>query len=258
MSVPVPITAVESLELERLARRPMVRRRTILVVVAMALVSGLAAVPLPVRAAYNELLAEVVDLESSVGAIRTDEQGLRDWLERLGEQPEDLHSRAERWLGETDTMELRNRLVAVARMSGLTLSTVAMERGHSPLTGGRVKEQAAMVLGSSLDDDDFGDEFGDDELEDELGDEFGDEFGDEPAPARPEAGPPPLTATRFTLSGTGPASGVLLFSGLLRELPHPLRLLMLEIDPADQGCRFLLVADRLACPLNAGPPARKA
>lgn len=57
-----------------------------------------------------------------------------------------------------------------------------------------------------------------------------------------------LVAARFSLSGEGPLSAVLLFAGLLRDLPMPLRLHALELSPAGPRGGFTLEADRLSCP----------
>jgi hypothetical protein len=241
MSTVVPVLSAESFEEDELAKRGLLRRRLMLAAVTVVLIAGLAGVPIPARRAFQELLGEISQLEDSVMEFRTEQRQLDAWNERIGEEPQDLADRARQWLSETDPIELRNRLIAVAGPCGLTLGGVAVEEGLQPLADEEVMESLLMVLGATADDDPFGDEEGDDPWAEDGGG-GGEEF------AAPEI--PPLSATRYTISGHGPVSGVVLFSGLLRQLPEPLRLLSLDVTMDDGGARFTLVADRLSCSLT--------
>jgi hypothetical protein len=234
MSILVPLLSSETLEAEAETKRVVLRRRLMLAAVTVVFIGGLAAVPIPTRHAFEKLLVEIAALEDSVLAHRADQRELDEWHARLGSEPLDLAARAARWLGNVDPIVLRNHLIVVAGPCGLSLRGLAVEEGVKPLAGEEVMASLRMVLGKV-----------------EEADPFGDPDGRPAETEEQDANIPMLTATRYTISGDGPVSGVILFAGLLRQLPEPLRLLSIDMSISDGGARFTLIADRLSCPLNA-------
>lgn len=233
MSVPVLVLRAEALLADGARRRPVVRRRALLCVATVLFVTGLAAVPLPLRDEHRRLQGEVEQLERVVATLRSDQADFETRERALAFDPAELATRAVHWLGGADPMSLRNQLVAVAQGCGLAMQNVSVSEGVLPLGEGAPIGSRRVVLGSFDDTDDS--DFGMDE--------------------QPQG--PPLSATRFSIEGTGPLSGVLLFAGLLRELPQPLRLQSLDLRLVAGGARFVLVTDRLSCPLRSDPPDRE-
>lgn len=213
MSLLVPVSRVPLAE--QSGQRLVAVRRSSLAALAMVVMGALMALPVPVNGDLAALRRRAGSLESAIAAAEAEEDGLEAWQQRAGVRLEELRPRAERWLGATDALKLRNLLLKLARSLQLAVTRLDVEQ-VTPL-GNSDGALAATVLGASTG-----------------------------AGSSPSVEAQPVRADRFTITGRGRLSSVLLFAVALGGMPAPLRLLSFDAAWERDGYAFRVVADRLA------------
>lgn len=231
MTVVVPIVSNTTSTERATQRKRQMFRRSALVVCTMLLIGSIAAVPLPVWHASHDIANHADALRGWIDDARREEALVAKFRAANGESLA-LKTAAEvqRWLAPHDSLETRNLILKTARACGLTVTSADLTTDIAPLAAEAPGQSTTTVLGTAL-------------------------APPASAPASVFGAPVPMQADRYVLSGTGGVSAVLLFCGVLHEMPAPLRLRSVRLDASDDTHRFIITIDKLRERTSAPSPA---
>jgi hypothetical protein len=208
-------------------QRRRLRSRALAVAGTLLLMVGMAAVPAPVWRASEDLATRGEQLRRWIDEAHAAEREASAFRAAGGEeQAAAIEAGLDRWLRPHDPIETRNELLRIARASGLSVLDVHLGHEERPLAPD-IEPRDLTVLGAAV-------------------------AAPPAAPPRVPGQPLDLVADRYTVTGTGALPAVVLFCGVVRALPVPLRLSSVRLDAAPEGQRFSVVLDKfLARPGNA-------
>ncbi len=200
-------------------QRRRLRTRALAVSGTLLLMLGMAAIPAPVWRASEDLAARGEQLRRWIEEAHAAEREASAFSATGGERlAAEVDAALDRWLAPHDPIETRNELLRIARASGLSVLDVHLLREERPLAPATAPRDVT-VLGAAV---------------------------PAPAAAPPRVSGQPLdvVADRYTVTGTGALPAVVLFCGVVRALPVPLRLSSVRLDASPQGQRFSVVLDK--------------
>jgi hypothetical protein len=209
-------------------QRRRLRTRALAVCGTLLLMVGMAAVPAPVWRASEDLAVRGEQLRSWIEESHASERAAAAFSAAGGEQQAaGVDAALDRWLDPHDPIETRNELLRTARASGLAVLDVHLLRVEHPLVPDAAPRDVT-VLGAAVP-------------------------APPAAPPRVPGQPLDLVADRYTVTGTGTLAAVVLFCGVVRALPAPLRLSSVRLDATPQGQRFSVVLDKYLARTGSQP-----
>jgi hypothetical protein len=219
MSIVVSFTPPTADQTLAARQKRAVRRRSLMSAGTLLLITGMAAVPLPVWRANTSLSGRAAALNRWIDEAQLEVRQVAAFLAAGGAggaQPTDQE--LERWLAPHDRLATKELLLTTARASGLSVDRAELHPDTDPLSADDAPTSDVTVLGLQV--------------------------GSGTAP-RVLGSPLTLRADRYVLVGTGRVTSLLLFCGVLREMPAPLRLRSVQLEAAGNGVRFSVTIDKL-------------
>ncbi len=200
-------------------QRRRLRTRTLAITGTLLLMGAMAAVPAPVWRASEDLSARAEQLRRWIEEGNAAEREATAFRATGGEQlAASVEAALHRWLQPHDALETRNELLRTARACGLAVIDVHLAREERPLSADAAPRDAP-VLGAAVP-------------------------APSAAPPRVQGQPLDVCADRYTVSGTGSLPAIVLFCGVVRALPAPLRLSSVRLDAAPPGQRFSVILEK--------------
>jgi len=236
MSMVISFTPPPADQTREARRRRALRQRGVLISATMLLVVGLAALPQPVWDASTQLAHHANELRAWIDDAQQEEREARAFRDSGGEASSvRLDKELSLWLAPHDRLETTRRLLAMARATGLSVSSTDVRADSELLLVEAARERDVEVLGTSV-------------------------ATSADTTPRVTGTPLPLHADRFDLKGHGKASSLLLFCGVLAAMPEPLRLRSLSWQADGADLRFELCIEKLmpgapAAPATAAIPS---
>ena len=170
----------------------------------------------------RNLESRAEELDAWIGSARSQEAAAAAWLASEGSQATVVEERISSWLRSDDSLATRNLILRCASLCGLHVSAIRIDAIEDPLSSDSNSLGAGTILGV---------EAGHGESRD----------ADDPT----DLVALPLAAERYVVEGTGSLSSLLMFCGVLPEMPTPLRLRSLTTEEVEGRHTFRVAAEKL-------------